>query len=74
MVDVSTVVSTSTNDCPKRPVFVELYVKLCSLTHYTNYIRLFRYYLRHGGYVIVVVCLSVVCLFVCLLATLRKNF
>jgi len=36
--------------------------------------REFRfYYLRQGGYVIVVVCLSV-CMFVYLLATLRKNF
>ena len=33
----------------------------------------FTYYLRQGGYVVVVVCLSVR-LFVCLLATLRKNF
>jgi len=32
-----------------------------------------RFYLRQGGYVFVVLCLSV-CLFVCLLATLRKNF
>ena len=31
------------------------------------------YYLRQGGYVIVVVCLFVR-LFVCLLSTLRKNF
>jgi len=32
------------------------------------------YYLRRGGYIFVVVCLSVVCLSVCLLATLRKIF
>jgi len=33
------------------------------------FVTFLRFYLRQGGYVIVVVCLSV-----CLLAALRKNF
>jgi len=43
----------------------------CAVCNYVG--STFRGYLRQGGYVMVVVCLFI-CLSVCMLATLRKNF